>query len=152
MIKKLSLMGMRDILLQMFDVTQSSVINYQAPPGCAHRMTLWCGGISIWLLCPNSIQLLGIILCPELPAGFQRPLMGFNLAWFFHCTALPCYKEFATTQSLREQSSQDSPHFRHQPQFQGLPGPPYLQAIWIQIQVLIHIQQFSRIIQTVGIL
>lgn len=64
------------------------------------------------------------------PAGFQRLLMDSNLAWvfqipFFHTKSLPKHKAGRTT-------SQDCPHFRHQPQVQVVPGPTSFQVQWLQ--------------------
>ena len=49
--------------------------------------------------------------------GYDGLQFGLNFS-----TVLPCYKQFAKLQSLREQSSQDCPHFRHQRKFSGSRG------------------------------
>ena len=73
--------------------------------GCKHLAPL-----------PQLQPTLRITVAPELPCGFQRPLMSFNLAWCFLLPSLPRICESAESKGTLTRL----PSIRHQHKFKHL--------------------------------
>lgn len=114
------------VLLNSLQSTpKANCLSYREPPGSPSNDCM--------ILSQLQPTLKGIFLAPELSVVVFRDLWGFILTDFSH--PLPCCKEFAKPTKLKEHSSWDCLHFKHQLKgFQRFPVPP----LFIQIRTSSH--------------
>jgi len=116
--------------------------------GCKHLAPL-----------PQLQPTLRITVAPELPCGFQRPLMGFNLAW---CFLLPSLLQRVCKSAESKGTLTRLPSIRHQHKFKHLQGHPCYRPIcykfgnfltfnnsqtWFKLRGLPQVLSFTRMPQ-----